>query len=113
MCRHRETSTFYAIKEIPKAVIRKNCLEKQLTWEVKIQMFFDHVNIVKLYGFFADTTNVYLLMEYMEGGTMFDYLKKQNGKGLPEEEVCKRMREVCSAVYYMHDLQVAHRDIKP
>ena len=44
---------------------------------------------------------------------MFDYLKKQKGSGLPEEEVCMRMREVCSAVYYMHDLQVTHRDIKP
>ncbi len=88
-------------------------MENQFTWEVKIQSFFDHPNIVKLYSFFSDGSNIYLLMEYMEGGTLFDYLKKQKGGKLPEEEVSKRMREVCSAVHYMHDMEVAHRDIKP
>lgn len=81
---------------------------------MKLQSFFKHPNIVKLYGFFDDATNIYLLMEYMEGGTLFDYLKKHKAKGgLPEVEVSKRMKEICSAVYYLHDMEIAHRDIKP
>ena len=55
-----------------------------------------------------------MLMEYVEEGTLFSYLRKQKyGGGLPEQEVSHRMREICWAVMYMHDLNIAHRDIKP
>lgn len=113
-CRHSQTKTIYAIKEIPREAIRRHNLERQLTWEIKLQSFLYHPNIVKLYTHFSDGLNVYLLMEYMEGDTLFTYLKKQkNGHGLPEHEVCHRMKEICAAVLYMHDLEIAHRDIKP
>lgn len=71
-----------------------------------------HPNLIKLYGYFGEGANIYLIQEYAEGGNLFDLLKKNRG-GLPEQTVSRHMREVCSAVLYMHDLQVAHRDIKP
>lgn len=78
--------------------------------EIKLHYCFNHNNIVKLYGFFSDYMNVYLLMEYMEDGTLYHLLKKK--QKLPEGYVADRMREICSAVSYLHRLGVAHRDIK-
>lgn len=58
--------------------------------EIKIQMFLDHPNIVKLYGFFDDSSYFYIIMEYMEGGNLFCYIKK--AKKLTPEETATRMR---------------------
>lgn len=111
-CRHKHSGVLFALKEIQKDVIKSNKMENQLAWEIKLQSFFHHPNIVKLYGFFADKNKIYLLMEYMEEGSLFEYLKKFKN-GLPEDQVSRRMKEMCSAVAYLHDLEVAHRDIKP
>jgi len=85
-------------------------MEDQMLREVKLHSFFNHSNIVKLYGFFSDPLHIYLLMEYMEDGTLYTLLK--SSKKLPEEFVAERIREICSAVTYLHGLGVAHRDIK-
>ena len=57
---------------------------EQFINEIKIQMFLEHPNVVKLYGFFDDTLNFYIIMEYMEGGNLFALIKKQ--KKLNETE---------------------------
>ncbi len=46
-------------------------------------MFLNHPNIVQLYGFFDDSTNFYIVMEYMEGGSLFSLIKKK--KKISEE----------------------------
>lgn len=79
--------------------------------EIKMQAFFDHPNILKLYGFFHDEENVYLILEYMEEGTLYSQLKKQ--KTLNQAQASKKLRDVLEGVKYMHEMMVAHRDIKP
>ena len=44
--------------------------------EVKIQSFCDHQNILKIYGCFNDKNYIYLVLEYMEEGTLFGQMKK-------------------------------------
>lgn len=78
---HLETNTLYALKQIRKEMVRKNKMEEQLLMEIKMQFFFDHPNILKLYGVFSDTDSVYLVLEYMEDGTLYSVLKKN--KSLP------------------------------
>ena len=48
---------------------------EQLLQEIKIQKFCNHENILKVYGFFDDSEFIYLILEYMEEGTLFSYLK--------------------------------------
>jgi len=74
-------------------------------------MFLNHSNIVKLYGFFDDTTHFYIIMEYMEGGSLFAILKKN--KRLSEKETAERLKQVCLGLQEMHKNSILHRDIKP
>jgi serine/threonine protein kinase len=57
---------------------------------------------VRLYGFFSDETSVYLLMEYMEDGSLYSILKKN--KKMPEGYVAERIKEITSALDYLHQL---------
>lgn len=54
-----------------KRLIKNLKMEHQVILEIKLQMFLEHPNIVKLYGFFDDSENIYLMMEYMEEGTLY------------------------------------------
>lgn len=48
----------------------------QFIQEIKIQSFIEHPNIVKLYGYFASKDNFYLILEYMEEGSLFSFIKR-------------------------------------
>lgn len=76
-----------------------------------MQTYLNHENILTLFNFFDDKTSIYLVLEYMEEGTLFSHLKKN--KTLPEPEVAIKIRQIASAIKYLHENQIAHRDIKP
>lgn len=61
-------------------MVVKNKMQKQLTLEIKIQMFLDHPNILRLYHFFDDREYIYLVMEYMEEGSLFNFIQKRTEK---------------------------------
>jgi serine/threonine protein kinase len=84
---------------------------EQFINEIKIQMFLNHPNIVKVFGFFDDLSNFYIVMEYMEGGNLFNLIKKQ--KKLSEAETIERLKSICLGLKEMHDNSILHRDIKP
>jgi serine/threonine protein kinase len=66
MAIHKITGLLVAIKKVKKAVIKAHKLENQFTMEVKMQLFLDHPNILKLYGYFDDSEHIYLILEFME-----------------------------------------------
>ena len=47
---------------------------EQFKREIRLHSALDHPNIVKFYGFFEEGENIYLILEYITGGTLFDYL---------------------------------------
>ena len=49
----------------------------QFIQELKINTFASHPNIVKMFGFFSDKTYFYILMEYMEEGSLYKHIKTQ------------------------------------
>jgi serine/threonine protein kinase len=73
---HKSTGAVFAIKKVKKEVIKSNKLIDQFTLEVKLQSFFVHPFILKVYGIFDDETYIYLVLEFMEQGNLFNYLKK-------------------------------------
>ncbi len=56
-------------------MIRSHLMIDQFILELKLQSFLNHENILSLYTHFDDKTSIYLVLEYMEGGTLFSHLK--------------------------------------
>jgi aurora kinase, other len=81
----------------------------RLIQEIKIQSSLSHPNILNLYGYTADAEKVYLLLEPCLGSNAY---KRLNKKPMPEKEVKKHIKEICSAVEYLHKRDIIHRDIK-
>lgn len=78
MCRDIGTGFACAIKMISKAEVRAAGMEAQLMQEIKIQLYANHPNILKMYGFFHDTNKVYLLLELATNGCLFKEIRKKN-----------------------------------
>ena len=75
----------------------------------------DHINIIKLHEVIDDpnTDKVYLIMDYLQGGSLADKLEESNN-GLAIETAKDYFRGLISAVHYCHEVQkISHRDIKP
>lgn len=79
--------------------------------EVKILQTLDHPNVIKLYEYFEDEENVYLVNELCTGGELFDRIIK--AEYFNEEVAAKIFRQILQALNYCHQLSIVHRDLKP
>ncbi|KAK9385661.1 kinase-like domain-containing protein [Lipomyces mesembrius] len=104
----RATGEVFAVKVIPRRRIMAGLAVKR---EVDILMRLDHPHIVKLKELFEDRSNVYLVMEYVAGGDLMDYITKY---GPMDDNMAKIVvKQVLQAVVYVHSAGISHRDIKP
>ena len=53
-----------------------------------------------------------IVMEYMEGGTLFDFLQQQNGQLLEEKEILRIFVQMLISLQHVHSKQILHRDLK-
>ena len=82
---------------------------EQFSQELKIHYLLsnNHPNITKLYAHFHDEYHIFLLMEYIEDGTLMNHLQSH------EIFVSDVVTQVLDAVEHLHRNRVIHRDIKP
>ena len=73
----------------------------------------NHSNIIKLLEIKEDSNYYYCICEYFYGKDLFDYLKERESKILSEEIVQYIMKQLISAIKYLHDKKIVHRNIKP
>lgn len=71
----------------------------------------DHPNIIKLYEIWEWQDVCFLVLEYCEGGELFHYIIEK--KYLSEEVAAYIMKQLFSALEYLHGNKISHRDIKP
>jgi len=83
----------------------------QLSEEMAIWQTLRHPNIVQLYGHLADATKHILLLELARGGELFERIVSMTS--FCEELAARQIREVLSALEYLHSFGVLHRDLKP
>lgn len=115
LCRHLQTNATYALKCIDKTNKNNTLGMPYFRREIEIMYKLSHPNIVKLYGHFEDDLNIYFIMEYIPKGNLFTLLSKQKSKCFDSAKVANFMKDLISAIYYIHHLTppIIHRDIKP
>lgn len=106
---HKKTVRLQAVKSVRKT----NDIKKpeNIQEEIAILKKTDHPNIIKLYETFEDRDNIYLVMEFCAGGDLATRIIEADH--LTEHESAVVMRQVLSAVSYMHKNGICHRDLKP
>ena len=104
------TNDFRAMKIIPKENLKKGIAHSALIDEIKILKELDHPNILKLYEFYEDKKNFYLISEFCDQGDLLGKMKKL--KSLSEVVVQFLMSKILNAVSYLHQKNILHGDIK-
>ena len=100
-----------ALKEISKEKMMVNQeSSKELKNEIEILKNIDHPNIMKIYEFFEDETNIYLINEYCGGGDVANLHDKYGV--FPEFLLKFIMSQVFLAISFLHSNKVVHGDIK-
>ncbi|KAM9187310.1 serine/threonine-protein kinase DCLK3 [Dugong dugon] len=108
-CRHRDTRQAYAMKIIDKSRLKGK--EDMVDSEIFIIQSLSHPNIVKLHEVYETAREVYLIMEYVQGGDLFDAIIES--VKFPEREAALMIMDLCKALVHMHDKGIVHRDLKP
>ena len=75
LARELKSNYIVALKILKKTEIQRLGAEKLVVREINIHSFLDHKNIIKLYGFFHDDNNIYLILEYAPDGELYKELK--------------------------------------
>ena len=100
-----------AIKVMNKSKLKDHL--EAIQEEVQILTKLDHPNIVKYYETYIDEKYIYLVMEYIGGGELFDKIASQKNQVFSEEMARDYMRKLFGALHHMHSQGIVHRDIKP
>ncbi|KAI9142762.1 kinase-like domain-containing protein [Paraphysoderma sedebokerense] len=114
-----DTKEKFAVKIIPRILPpnvprmtkqEQESAEKRIVREASILFLCDHPHVVKLHEVIVSPSNYYLFFEYVDGGQMLDYIVT-NGR-LRERHARRFVRQLVSALEYIHSNSIVHRDLK-
>lgn len=109
--RHQLTGHKVAVKILNRQKIKNLDVVGKIRREIQNLKLFRHPHIIKLYQVISTPTDIFMIMEYVSGGELFDYIVK-HGK-LKEAEARRFFQQIISGVDYCHRHMVVHRDLKP
>lgn len=98
-----------AVKIIKKSSNFKNL--QHLEREIQVMKSISHPNIVQTYQIFDLKRTIYIVMEYVAGGDLFDFVAEH--ENLTEAQGSQCIRSIFQAVEYLHRHSIVHRDLKP
>jgi calcium-dependent protein kinase len=104
----KKSKQLRACKNIPKAAVKDTTPLKQ---EVDLMKNLDHPNIVKLLEIFEDAKSIYLIQELCQGGELFERIIEMGS--FSEKQAGSIIKQLVSAVSYLHSHGIVHRDLKP
>ena len=112
LAEHTVLETKVAIKSLHSNLVNDEDFRKRFKIEARVQAKLSHPNIVKLIDFQERKDGLYLIMEYVEGKQLDDYIREVTGP-MPDEKLFPLFKEILSAIKYAHSKGLIHRDIKP
>jgi len=108
---HQITNHKVAVKILNRQKIKSLDVVGKIRREIQNLKLFRHPHIIKLYQVISTPTDIFMVMEYVAGGELFDYIVK-HGK-LTEDKARRFFQQIMSGVEYCHRHNVVHRDLKP
>jgi len=106
---------FYAIKSISMEKLENKRMFDSIKSELKVLQMLNHENIIKIHGLEKTVNNMYLVLEYCNGGTLYDFLlyyKNELKTTIPEQQIQFLLKMIINGLYEMHKKNIIHRDIK-
>lgn len=107
---HCVTRKYVAVKIVNREKLSSTVLMK-VEREIAIMKLINHPHVLGLYDVYENNTHLFLILELVSGGELFDYLVKKGR--LSEREARKFFRQIVSAVDFCHKHSICHRDLKP
>jgi BR serine/threonine kinase len=107
---HHKTGKKVAIKIVNREKLNESVLMK-VEREITIMKLIEHPNVLRLYDVYENKKYLYLILEHVSGGELFDYLVKKSR--LTIKEARKFFRQIISALDFCHSHLICHRDLKP
>ncbi|CAI4053071.1 serine/threonine/tyrosine protein kinase RAD53 SKDI_16G1230 [Saccharomyces kudriavzevii IFO 1802] len=105
----RTTGKTFAVKIISKRKVIGNM--DGVTRELEVLQKLNHPRIVRLKGFYEDAESYYMVMEFVSGGDLMDFVAAHGAVG--EDAGREISRQILAAVKYIHSMGISHRDLKP
>uniref|UniRef100_A0A6U6L9S7 Uncharacterized protein n=1 Tax=Odontella aurita TaxID=265563 RepID=A0A6U6L9S7_9STRA len=107
----RLTGEHVALKRIPKRMTDDEAFQREMNALIRISSLGGHPNICALRENFIEGPDYSLILDYISGGEMFDHLI--NNGAYSEADAARLVREVASALAYLHGIGIVHADLKP
>ncbi|KAG0671522.1 hypothetical protein C6P45_000354 [Maudiozyma exigua] len=105
----RKTGKTYAVKIINKRKVIGNI--DGVARELEVLEKLKHPRIVRLKAFYEDNINYYMVMEFISGGDLMDFVVAHGVVG--EDAGREITRQILEAIEYIHSMGISHRDLKP
>lgn len=112
LARNKNIEQFVAVKALHQKYADNPMIRARFKQEAVMLNSLNHPNIVKFLNFVENEYGVFLIMEYVEGFTLEEYISKKNGL-IVEEKAYPMFAEILDAFSYAHQHGIIHRDIKP
>ncbi|KAI7817200.1 kinase-like domain-containing protein [Gamsiella multidivaricata] len=112
LARHRKTGEQVAVKIISKASLaNKAAVNRGIEREIAIMKLINHPHVIRLYDVYETEKELFLVMEYVSGGELFEYLV--NKGRLEEAEALRFFQQIIVGLAFCHKRKICHRDLKP
>eukprot|EP01104_Vermistella_antarctica_P017388 TRINITY_DN615_c0_g1_i3.p1 TRINITY_DN615_c0_g1~~TRINITY_DN615_c0_g1_i3.p1 ORF type:complete len:746 (+),score=197.02 TRINITY_DN615_c0_g1_i3:596-2833(+) len=109
---HKDTGEKVAVKIVDKEYLtQRPNMRKKLEREIAVMKLLDHPHVLKMYDVYETDHYLFLILDYVEGGELFDYLVHKGS--LDSSEALKFFQQIVEGIDYCHSHLVCHRDLKP